>query len=420
MRSGTRRTRLAGVLAVSAGILAGTLAIPSTSAVAESTFSTTGSSVSSATTAETGPTEAQWNRINAVSEKYSALGVSTDDNGTDPVLRLPAGTTPAEKAEVEAALPDKAGVAVKTSRFTEKAMSAISQAVTDRKWNSEAHTYSVSTSYDGASDKVLVRTDAPLSAVKGLRAKYGKSISIRQSRFEPRNRFTQTNLFYGGTALIGGSSNANCTAGFNAYRPVTNHDYMLTAAHCYTLKTKVYVRTMSGERGTVMGQIDERYSSYDTGLIYRIDHQNQAYDAHIWNGGYAESTSRLFVRGEQSVSKGLKVCVSGARTFAHCGHPIQDTNFGTCYGGTDICITHSRAFTFTRGGTNWPWYNNGRVAKPGDSGAPVYTMDKTESAAFIAGMFSGGVGDMCCDSFRMIAIKWSAIRDGLGLRLRTY
>jgi hypothetical protein len=402
------------VLAASLGILAGTLAIPAATAVASPVSSKTDSSVSSSSTTETGPTEAQWQRINQVSEKYSTFGVFTDDKGTDPVLRLPAGTSAAQKAKVEAALPDNVDLAVKTSRFTEKAMSAISKTVTDRKWNSRAHTYSVSVNYDGTSDKMLVRTDAPLSATKELRARYGNSVTLRQSRFEPQSNRFSGYVSNGGTALIG-ENGSGCTSGFSVHSRVTYHKYMLTSAHCYGVGSKVWIRTTYGGRGQEFGRVDRRYTSLDTELISPTTNQN--YYARIYNGGYESSGSELFVRGAQAVAKGVKVCVSGAISFGHCGHPIQNTALSVCGSGSDVCITDGRAFTFTRGGTNWPYYNNGRVTRPGDSGAPVYTTDTTDSAAFIAGLNHGGIGDVCCDSFQMVAVKWSAIRDTLDLDL---
>jgi len=95
---------------------------------------------------------------------------------------------------------------------------------------------------------------------------------------------------------------------------------------------------------------------------------------------------------------------TGRSSFNHCGHPISNGQFNICWPGTDVCISNNAGFVFEKGGTNFPRYNNGQETKPGDSGAPIYVMDHTDTAAYIVGSNAGAYWD-CCGTIHMVGVN---------------
>jgi hypothetical protein len=329
------------------------------------------------------------------------------------VVTLPAGTSAVEKAKVEADIPAGMNVTVKTSRFTRGKLDKIQKTVTARKWHSDADTYGVGVKYDGQKDKVIVQTDAPASATESLRNLYPGAIEVQSARFEPQSgtRFVSWSPFYGGVALISAGKGA-CTAGFAARSLISGNEYMLTAAHCYDTSAHVYNRKPDWSHGLWLGQVVARYTSFDTETLL-----GPVYDSYIHTGGYDTSTKTHFVHGSADVGQNVHVCVSGSTTYNHCGHPISDTSYSVCWSGSTVCIDNGRGFLYDRGGT-WPSYNNGHITEVGDSGAPIYTTDRTDSAAWIVGMHTGIVWSDCCTP-HMVGVNWGKISATLDLSLMT-
>ncbi|MFI1034494.1 hypothetical protein [Streptomyces sp. NPDC020951] len=352
------------------------------------------------------PTQAQWNKVDAVSRSHHALGVFGGD--ADPVLALPRGTSATDKAKIEGDLPVGTNITVKTSQFTQPTMDKIRDVVTARKWNREAITHSVSVMYDAEKDKLLVQTDAPLASLKALTDAYPGKIETRNGRIEPVYdfRFGDNAPFNGGAATIS-QKGRWCTAGFGVKtKSGTSERAMVTAAHCAPLFENVYNRRQDMSTGAWMGWVDERDPGSDVELLIAGTNAGPfPYNFELWSGGISTSLSNVFVRGDAAATTGSKVCISGAMTFNHCGHPIRSTSYSTCYAGS-TCIMNGRGFTFNRGGTNFPWYNNGQMAIQGDSGSPVYLPDSTGSAAWIVGVASGISYDCCRRPQYMIGVKW--------------
>ncbi|MGW0945445.1 S1 family peptidase [Streptomyces sp. NPDC002623] len=366
------------------------------------------------------PTQAQWHKVDAVSRSHHALGVF--DGDADPVLALPKGTSAAEKAKIEGELPAGTNITVKTSQFTQPTMDKIRDVVTARKWNREAITHSVSVMYDAEKDKLLVQTDAPLASLKALTDAYPGTIETRNARVEPviDTRFGDNAPFNGGASTIT-ETGGSCTAGFGV-KPEsgTSARAMITAAHCNTaVGQNVWNRRLDNSAGAWMGSVYQRDRDADVEMLAPGGAAGPfPYNFELWGGGTATSGTDLFVRGDTVASTGTKVCVSGSMTYNHCGHPITSTAFTVCYPGS-TCIKNGRGFLFDRGGTNFPYYNNGKFAIPGDSGAPVYVPDSTNSAAWIVGINSGIAYDCCGHPQHMIGVKWRSTAYSVNWELLT-
>ncbi|KPI28861.1 hypothetical protein OK074_6843 [Actinobacteria bacterium OK074] len=392
-----------------------------TAAATTATTTTTTTTGTTNTLSTAAPSQAQWNTLDKIATSHSVLGLA--DTGS--VVRLAAGTSAAEQAKVRAQLPTGTGTAVRTSKFSAGELSKIQKTVTARDWNSDADKYGVATSYDPATDKVTVYTNAPSSVTKSLTKAYPGAVDVQQSRLEAQNsRFADAQPFWGGTALIGSESSGKykCTAGFTVESRATGAEYMTTAGHCYNNLTHVYNRRTNDTDGNWVGQVTRRNQNIDTELMYA--QSNSAYAPYIFTGGNASSESNDWVYGTEAPALNTKVCVSGSVSFDHCGHPIVDTSFSICYSGGINCIKDGKGFLYERGGTNWPAYDNGEITQGGDSGAPIFVEDHTQSAAWIVGSHSGLIwtagGNNCgCTKPQMVGVNVQKIVGDMGVDVVT-
>ena len=347
------------------------------------------------------PDQQSTQQLDKIADEHAALGVFGD--ASDPVVVLPAGTSGDEQAAVTAELPVDSHATVKISQFTKATLDDVTKTITDREWAPEASTYGVATEYDAQSDKLRVRSDAPQDDLDKLSDAHPGQLVTSQSRMEAQNtRFADWSPFWGGDALIGAMGGVNCTSGF-AVRSNRNGEHgLVTAAHCYRYFNNIYNRSYNGGVGSdpkYVGQVKQRDNRIDAEVIGGTD-----YAPLIYTGGYSISGSNARVFGKQPVWHGLRVCVSGAVSFNHCGHPISNGQFNICWPGTDVCISNNAGFVFEKGGTNYPMYNNGQETKPGDSGAPIYVMDHSDTAAWIVGSNAGAYWD-CCGTIHMVGVN---------------
>ncbi|MFM9611830.1 chymotrypsin family serine protease [Streptomyces niveiscabiei] len=374
--------------------------------------STAGSATPPAPTSE----EQAAQQLDKVAKDHAALGVFGDPGA--PILVLPAGTSADEQAQATAQVPADAHATVRTSQFTQADLDSLGRTVTDRQWAPDAGTYAVSTEYDALSDKLRVRSDASESALQQLNDAHPGQLETSQSRMEPQNtRFADWSPFWGGNALIGATGGGQCTGGV-AVKDYPGGDKLLTSAHCYGWWVNVYNRNYSGgaNSNSYVGKVYKRNTDVDAEELSGTD-----YAPIIYTGGSQISGSHVRVFGKQPVYFGLQVCVSGAVSLNHCGHPISNGQFNICWSGTDVCIKNNSGFVFEKGGTNFPNYNNGLETKPGDSGAPIYITDRSGIAAYIVGVNAGAIWDNCCGrrTIHMVGVKLDDILAKFGSELIT-
>ncbi|MEW2116142.1 hypothetical protein AB0945_13260 [Streptomyces sp. NPDC005474] len=403
-----------------AAVAAALLAVPATAAHAVPSGAPGAPAVTAPTTPSAArahkpalaPDQQAMQQLDKIADEHAALGVFGDPSA--PVVVLPAKTSSAKQAAVTAELPADTHSTVATSQFTKAALAALDHTITARKWAPEAATYSVATEYDAKSDKLRVRSDAPKAVLKKLSDAHPGQLVTSQSRMEPQNtRFADWSPFWGGDALIGAQGGAGCTGGFAIKSNQNGRDGLVTAAHCYQYFNNIYNRGYNGGAGNYVGQVTARDNKIDAEVIGGTD-----YAPLIYTGGYNISGSNARVFGKQPVYHGLRVCVSGAVSFNHCGHPISNGQFNICWGGTDVCINNNAGFVFEKGGTNFPAYNNGQQTQPGDSGAPIYVMDNTDTAAWIVGSNAGAYWD-CCGTIHMVGVNLDYILGSFNSNLIT-
>lgn len=368
-------------IVASAAVMVASFAIPTSSWAADTPAGQT-------TTGDKAPSQAQWKKLDTTVKKYSGLGVFGDDSGGSQVLRLPAGTSVAEKAKAAADVPDGTQVAVRPSRFTENEVDRIQKLVQEAKWDKDAGKYNLGSYYDGVTDKVAVTTDAPESVRASLVKTFGDKVEVLRSRIEEQyTRFNDVAYFNGGDSLMSSSSSAVCTSAWHlkmySAQSRSTTDFMTTAGHCF--KRGAVIRNSNGN---MMGTVEYVGYGYDVEAFTGYQYNNN-----IYTGGTSGSSSALQTVGSMAPYTGLKVCVSGQTTFNHCGHPVSSTKFAFNWhdtNGYQHSSPSSGGFIFERGGTNAPYYNNGKVSAGGDSGAPVYVAYSSYSAMAV-GTLAGGI-----------------------------
>ncbi|MER6425985.1 hypothetical protein ABT254_45670, partial [Streptomyces sp. NPDC001137] len=254
-------------------------------------------------------------------------------------------------------------------------------------------------------DKVSLITDAPLSDLGKLLGTYPGAIEVKQERFELQStRFNDTSPFSGGASITNGG--ATCTSGFAVHnRTRASDQYMVTAAHCFPNGNVVWSGRVGGP---TLGVVRFRFNDNDFELI-----GNGSYTHNIYTGGTHDSTATHFIYTTRTARVGVKVCVSGQTTFNHCGHKITNDRFSISSPNSAFGISNGNGFLFARGGTNNPCYCNGQMTTHGDSGAPIYEPDTTDSGAMLVGLNHGAIGG------QMIGVKVNAILNESGTALTT-
>lgn len=346
------------------------------------------------------PSQAQFKKLDEVIKKHHALGAT--GVSSEQVVALPSGTSAAEKSKLSAEIPAGMDVTVKISQFTKDALDKTGKTITAKKWHADADKYAVVFAYDAKEDKIKVDTDAPASVTKSLLDANPGKIAVHQTRIEvQRNRFDDWSPFSGGAAIVNATKNGNCTAGVSVKNVYTGARKMMTAGHCGSVGNTFLQRYSNGGWGPYFGTMESRYDNIDSALI-----GGASYGGYIWTGGYTASTSSMWVDGGNNPWVGAKVCVSGATSLNHCGHPVTNTN--VTYSpkspeGTNI--EGGNGFSYDQGGTMQPWgWQWGTATEPGDSGAPVFYHDSYNLKATITGTHSLRVWGEC-GCWKMIGVK---------------
>lgn len=190
---------------------------------------------------------------------------------------------------------------------------------------------------------------------------------------------------WNGGDFIFNSGKGNCSAGIPIHGTTTGHDYMLTAAHCFSANGTVGTAVHNGwiDAGTVHGSnaaiASVTYSdtatsgtSMDSALMY-VPAGTSAVDfVCAWN-----CQGRAFQAGVASNVKGAQVCASGAFEGQVCSVVISATNLTLANdlgGMTSNLVEGSQS--------------SGVVAiGAGDSGGPVYSY--TGAKLLAQGMIDG-------------------------------
>lgn len=190
--------------------------------------------------------------------------------------------------------------------------------------------------------------------------------------------------FWGGAAVTDGTG--TCTTGFTVKRP-NGTRYMMTAGHCFG----ALYGTWSPGNGDWMGQVRVRgvFPNFDMEMI-----GDENYGQYIYTGG-ATGTGTSVVSAANPVI-GAFYCVSGQKTYEHCGHELISNDSYLC--DVSGCTDHLSAY----------WGDQLNITMNGDSGAPWYIKS---SGVYIRGLNIGREGLV------MYAHKWSTISSEMNVTI---
>ncbi|MFD5420099.1 hypothetical protein ACFWJT_18980 [Streptomyces sp. NPDC127069] len=236
--------------------------------------------------------------------------------------------------------------------------------------------------------KAARRYLAEPAVTQELAAARATPVRVRQSPpAVPLSRWNDSAPFYAGAALgPANGSFAHCTSGIPAHSTVDNRQWLVTAGHCYGLGESVF--TAGGNRvGTVGAKLDDLDSAF-------IETATSRY---TWDGLDAQGYTRR-LNGVRNAAVGDFTCHLGYTTKVAC-------NIRTAYAG------------------NATWVNNGAyvwgsasdpdtypvIARPGDSGGPVITINDENSrelnGMLVAGFNCSGAGtDQGCRQIGWIEV----------------
>lgn len=361
----------------------------------------------SATPGQGTPSQGQWQELDRVATRHSALGVF---GLTDTVLMLPAETSATERARVQAEIPAGMKVTVKISKFTRAEADRVKQDVMSGSWNKSGEKLGLVADYDGQEDKVYVAVEGPRSATEPLLSRYPGKVEAGPGRMTPEmGRFADSVPFWGGGAIDGAVG--SCTAGYAVIQKSDDAVRMVTAGHCNPLWAKF--QTPDGKN---VGTVVRRRKDLDAELV-----SGAQYGGRIWVGGTAGSTSSLRVENWSGWTYiGRKLCVSGRTTFNHCGHPVSANGVSVSYHafGERNTLDSDAVYLMDRGGTD-VCHCNGKLTAPGDSGAPVYVTTHSDvavnhQAAVIMGHHHGSLYYKGAN--RMVNIKPGILLNDWNLR----
>lgn len=183
-------------------------------------------------------------------------------------------------------------------------------------------------------------------------------IRIRQStRSVPLSRWDDTAPFYAGAALGPASGSfATCTSGIPAHSTVDSREWLVTAGHCYGTGTTVF--TAGGHQ---VGVNETEIPDLDSAFIAT------SASPYTWDGLDAQGYTRR-LNGVRNAAVGDFTCQLGYNSKVVC-------NIRTTYAGSATWVTEG---AYIWGSAGVP-QNGGVVARPGDSGGPVITINDQDS-----------------------------------------
>lgn len=175
MRSALRERPGAALLAVLSLVLAGGSLLPAAAAQADTATATA--------------TGSDWEEVVELAGYNHAL-TAFDDPKSGPTIIFPSDYTgdinnlqhPSDWTDSTGATPTSwpTPATAKSARFTQDQLNSVQNAVLDAiQPGDDTTTYSLAAAYDGASDRVIVQTNAPSSVTDPLTAKYSDQVAIQ-------------------------------------------------------------------------------------------------------------------------------------------------------------------------------------------------------------------------------------------------
>ncbi len=279
-----------------------------------------------------------------------------------------------------------AGLTLKTAGATVEEITAVWDAVSSRKWVAEPDA-KISLGMSVEDGQVVVDLDERASdksrANLAALSKLVRIVDIAPMRRS--SRYSDDPPHYGGASIS--SSGATCTAGFTVKGKTTGTYYSVTAGHCGSNgdtfdSGSFYYGEMAGNSG---------FPEFDMARL-----KGSTYAGRLWTVGQDNFDTRV-VTGANDGEVGTTVCQSGQTTSSVCGITIQKLDYKFC--DTDgTCTPHTGRGT-----------KSGDICHHGDSGAPVYVRNTSESRASIRGTL------IACDTGWIVWQKYSTLSSHLNV-----
>ncbi|MCX2184091.1 S1 family peptidase [Streptomyces sp. SKN60] len=203
-------------------------------------------------------------------------------------------------------------------------------------------------------------------------------------------RWDDTSPFYAGAALGPATgSRAHCTSGIPAVSTVDSRRWLVTAGHCYGQGEVVF--TAGGNR---VGPVGAEIADLDSAFI------ETGTSPYTWDGTDAQGYTRR-LNSVRNVAVGDFVCQLGYGSKVVC-------NIRTTHSGDATWVTEG-AHIFGSAGVP---HNGGVVARTGDSGGPVITINDPNSRQ-LNGMVVAGFGCTIIDGEKVCSsdIGWIEVLD---------
>ncbi|MFF4580061.1 hypothetical protein ACFY15_16945 [Streptomyces sp. NPDC001373] len=179
----------------------------------------------------------------------------------------------------------------------------------------------------------------------------------RQAPSVPLNRWNDSAPFYAGAALGPATGSfAHCTSGIPAISASDHRQWLVTAGHCYAQGEIVYTAG-----GSQIGRVNAKLADLDSAFIEAPTSRR------TWDGLDENGYSR-YLNGVRNAAVGDFTCQLGYNSKVVC-------NIRTTYAGNATWVTDG-AYIWGSAGVPQTY---SVVARPGDSGGPVITINDQES-----------------------------------------
>lgn len=239
--------------------------------------------------------------------------------------------------------------------------------------------HSYSAWFDLPTGKVVLSSDLPAEAFKEAWDRFGEYISYVHRRSDATELSRQHDIpaYWGGVRISTEAiwDDSPCSAGFTVRKTSDNKNYMVSASHCAETLEQVIRQPLGNIEGRVKFTTNRFVDFTDLLLIGNETYAGQVYTT---SNASAEFPAQSVSHAGNPVVGFSNYCLSGAKTFYHCGHTAVAAGVMKCF-ADGHCLKNLVTMT---GGT-FPIL--------GDSGGPVFATQNGK--AQIRGVVIAGAGD---------------------------
>jgi len=204
---------------------------------------------------------------------------------------------------------------------------------------------------DPRSDVIVVEGPSD-DALRDLLRDYGNKVEFRRVVSEPHlaTRFKDTQPYYGGSSFSG--SGSSCTLGFSV-RFTSGVAAIVTAGHCWPMGYSP-ANSIGNHAGPVVSRENptSNQPSHDTEVL-----SQKRYSGRIYVGLDAGAWKSVLGAGNPVVN--ANYCVSGAKTFEHCGLEADQVGISKFFSDDGVWVddlTRTSPSRIDHGDSGGPFY----------------------------------------------------------------